>query len=68
MVNREKVNYHCVLYLLNLSSNIFTFCVLINVPLCCCSLLINKLSGCSNLKTYVLCPRDKWGAGYYGVI
>jgi hypothetical protein len=42
MVNRDKVSYHCVLYLLNLSSNIFTFCVLINVRLCCCSLLINN--------------------------
>jgi hypothetical protein len=42
MVNREKVSYHCVLYLPNLSSNIFTFCVLINVPLCCCSFLINN--------------------------
>jgi hypothetical protein len=42
MVNREKVSYYYVLYLLNLSSNIFTFCVLINVLLCCCSLLINN--------------------------
>jgi hypothetical protein len=42
MVNHEKVSYHCVLYLFNLSSNIFTFCVLVNVPLCCCSLLINN--------------------------
>jgi hypothetical protein len=42
MINRQKVSYQCVLYLLNLSSNIFTFCVLINVPLCCCSLLINN--------------------------
>jgi hypothetical protein len=42
MVNREKVSYHCILLLLNLSSNIFTFCVLVNVPLCYCSLLINN--------------------------
>jgi hypothetical protein len=42
MINREKVSYHCVIYLLNLSSNIFTLCVLINVPLCYCSLLINN--------------------------
>jgi hypothetical protein len=42
MVNREKVSYHYVIYLLTLSSNIFTFCVLINVSLCCCSLLINN--------------------------
>jgi hypothetical protein len=42
MVNREKVSYHCVIYLLSLSSNIFTFYVLVNVPLCCCSLLINN--------------------------
>jgi hypothetical protein len=42
MVNHEKVSYHCVFYLLNLSSNIFTFCVLVNISLCCCSLLINN--------------------------
>jgi hypothetical protein len=42
MINREKVSYHWVLYLLNLSNNIFTFCVLINAQLCCCSLLINN--------------------------
>jgi hypothetical protein len=42
IVNHEKVSYHCVIYLLNLSGNIFTLCVLINVLLCFCSLLINN--------------------------
>jgi hypothetical protein len=45
IVNREKVSYHCVLSLLNLSSNIFTFCVKCSFYVftsCCCSLIITK--------------------------
>jgi hypothetical protein len=45
IVNCKKVSYYCVLWLINLSSNIFTFCVkcfFYAFTSCCCSLLITK--------------------------
>jgi hypothetical protein len=45
IVNHGKVSYHCVLYLLNRFSNIFTLCIKCSFyafTSCCCSLLITE--------------------------